>query len=101
MSDDLEFIPHDLVKPVQAHGEDVTVLKLRLPTGADMIRVGNPVRFDATADNPAATIQFDMPVLAKMIAHLAKVPTSTVDKLEPGDIIGIGWKLSGFFLPKG
>lgn len=101
MGEDTDSIVHDLAKPVQAHGEDVSSLKLRLPTGGDMIRIGNPVLFDATAENPAATIRFDMPILAKMIAHLAKVPTSTVDKLEPADIIGIGWKLSGFFLPKG
>jgi hypothetical protein len=92
-------IEYRLSEPIQAYGEEVTVIKLRKPTGGDLIRIGNPVLFYPHADPPK--IEHDMIKMVTMIARLSvpPIPTSSMDQLSTGDLVGIAWTLSPFFIP--
>ncbi|HEY2210275.1 MAG TPA: phage tail assembly protein [Bradyrhizobium sp.] len=92
-----ERIEYQLTEPINAYGEDVKVLKLRMPTGSDLIRVGNPVAFYPNAD--PVKIEHDMPKMVQMIARLSGVPSSSVERMNPRDLIGVAWVLSPFFIP--
>lgn len=87
-----------LSKPIPAHGEDVTELVFREPNGADIARCGNPVLI-----NPATVsiedVRFDEPKMNRMMAALAGVPLSTIEKLPGGDWQICAWTVAGFFLP--
>lgn len=89
-----------LSAPIPAHGKQITEIRCRTPTGGDMMRIGNPVTFNAFADEPERTIQIDPLVMGRMISHLAEIPTSAVERMAPGDFMKLGWKLAGFFLPR-
>lgn len=70
-----------LTQPVQAHGETITELRLRVPTGDDIHATGFPVMFrgdGATAVN--------VPAASALIARLAGVPLSTIRALAMPDI---------------
>lgn len=92
-----ETVRHALRKAVPAHGEDVRELTFRPPTGADIMKCGNPVTFDPFVE--PARVGFDDAKMAAMMATLAAVPPSAIGKLDPRDFVSIAWKLSGFFLP--
>lgn len=93
-SEDLEYT---LSKAISAYGESVTVLKLRKPTGADLVRIGNPVNFYPHAD--PIKIEHDMPKMVAMIARLSNIPSSSIEKIGPQDLIGLAWAISPFFIP--
>ena len=42
----------ELSKPIEAHGQQITKLVFREPTGRDLLNVGNPVIFDPISDPP-------------------------------------------------
>lgn len=82
----------DLLKPVEAHGETITRLVLRRPTGKDMRLCGNLFIFsgdggDSTINNAA---------VAKYITRLGDVPPSVVDALDGVDFMAAGLKISLF-----
>ena len=87
-----------LQKPIRAYDEMVSVLKLRKPTGADLIRVGNPVIFSPFADPPR--IEHDMSKVVAMVARLANVPSSSLEALDPQELTSLAWAISPFFVPK-
>ena len=93
-----EMIEYPLSEPINAYGEKTMVLKLRKPTGADLIRVGNPVVFYPHAD--PVKIEHDMPRMVQMISRLAGVPSSSVERMLPADLTGLAWTLSPFFIPR-
>ena len=93
-----DFIWVDLSKPVVGFDGEITTLKLRKPTGADIIRVGNPIQFDPISDPPK--ISFDYPVLSKMIARLGNIASISVEQMDPADLVGIGWTIAPNFLPR-
>lgn len=78
----LEF---PLSKAVEAHGEQVQVLVLREPTGADVLKFGLLEGFDAA--------QF-----APLVVKLASVPLSTVEAIPAKDVLRLGTVLSRFFV---
>lgn len=86
-----------LRKPINAYGEEITVLELRRPTGADLVRVGNPVKFTPHAEPPI--IEHDYVRVAAMVARLANVPSSSIERLEPDELTALAWGISPFFLP--
>lgn len=92
-----EKLSFALSRPVQAHGEDVSELSFREPTGSDIIAVGNPVVIDMASDPPK--ISHDERKLAAMLARLAEVPPSTIGKMAPQDFVGAGWLITPFFVP--
>jgi hypothetical protein len=92
-----ERIEYQLTEPINAYGEEVKVLKMRKPTGLDLIRIGNPVTFYPMIDPPR--IEHDMPKMVQMIARLSGVPSSSIERIDPRDLIGIAWLVSPFFIP--
>jgi hypothetical protein len=90
-------IEFPLDEPINAYGEELTVLKLRKPTGIDLIEIGNPVNF-----YPYATpvkIEHDMAKVQAMVARLANIPSSSVARIGPQDLVGLAWAISPFFIP--
>jgi hypothetical protein len=87
-----------LSKPVEAHGESLSVLRWREPTGGDIERAGIPVTLDFFGDKPA--IQFNEKKMSAMISVLCQVPPSSVKQLTAGDWQAIAWKLTRFFMPR-
>jgi hypothetical protein len=90
-------IEFPLSKPIIAYGDEVTVLKLRKPTGVDLIRIGNPVTFYPHLEPPK--IEHDMERVVAMVARLAGVPSSSLERLEPDELVGLAWAISPFFIP--
>jgi hypothetical protein len=87
-----------LRKPVPGgDGEDVSELKFREPTAADIERCGNPVLLDMASDPPK--ISFDSKSMSQMMALLATCPPSTIRRLHTRDWNSIAWRLASFFLP--
>ena len=98
MADEPEFIvEYVLSKPIKAFDEELAVIKLRMPTGADLIRVGNPVLFYPHAE--PIKIEHDMPKMVTMISRLSGIPVGSLERLSAEDLLGIAWSLSPFFIP--
>jgi len=88
---------HELEKPIQAHGEDVTTLTFREPTARDLLQVGNPVIFNMFANPPVVT--HDPVVMAAMLSRLGNVPPSSIEQLTTRDLIDCSWGITRFFMP--
>jgi hypothetical protein len=91
-------IEFPLSEPINAYGNKIEVLKLRKPTGVDLIEVGNPVNFYPYAD--PIKIEHDMPKVRSMLARLANIPSSSIDRIGPRDLVGLAWAISPFFIPE-
>jgi hypothetical protein len=84
-----------LATPVEAHGEEITVLRLRRPNAADLAECGMPFKMgqDGVIDlNPRAMMQ--------LAARLASVPPSTVGSMDISDFIALQGVLANFFAPR-
>jgi hypothetical protein len=90
-------IEYQLAEPINAYGEEIKVLKLRKPTGMDLIEIGNPVDFYPYAE--PVKVAHDMPKVRAMLARLANIPSSSVARLGPRDLVGLAWAISPFFIP--
>lgn len=90
----LEF---PLERPINAYGEEIKVLKLRKPTGADLVRIGNPVKFNPYVEPPQ--VEHDYTRVLAMVARLANVPSSSLERLDPEELTSLAWAISPFFLP--
>jgi Phage tail assembly chaperone proteins, E, or 41 or 14 len=95
---DPDHITVTLSTPINAYGEDVSVIKMRKPTGADLLRVGNPVEFDPISDPPK--ISHNMQRVQQMVARLANIPSSSLEKMATQDWVACAWAVTPFFLPK-
>lgn len=93
--DDKARVP--LSKPIEAHGEPISELVFREPTGGDIARCGNPVIYNPATES-IDDVRFDEAKMNKMIATLAGVPLSTVEKLPAHDWSICAWTIAGFFL---
>ena len=82
-----------LNQPVSAHGETISVLEFKEPTGKDVRELGYPYQM-----NQDESIKLQAHIIAKYIVKLANVPLSTVDQMSPGDLNSAGWLVAGFFL---
>lgn len=83
-----------LSRPIQAHGEEVTALTLREPTGKDLRIHGLPYR--ATQDGE---IVVDAGAMARLMVELAGVPLSSIDRLSAVDFQAVTGAIMGFFQP--
>jgi len=90
----LEF---KLSKPILSFGKQIDTLTLRKPTGADLIRIGNPVIFTPHVDPPR--VEHDMARVIAMVAKLSGVPSTSLETLDPADLVGLAWAISPFFMP--
>ena len=94
---DIDPLSYHLTKPIQAHGQDVTVLRWREPTAGDIERAGNPINIDLFSEQPRLT--FDERKMNNMISLLAQIPPSSVKMLSGSDWNTIAWKMVRFFMP--
>jgi hypothetical protein len=94
VADTINYTPS---KPIIAYGEKVVTLKMRRPTGEDLLAIGNPVKFSPYTDPP--TVEHDYKKVVAMVARLAKVPSSSLTDLDPEDLAGLAWTISPFFIP--
>lgn len=84
--------------PIEAHGESISELKLRAPTAADIIAVGNPISLDISTDPPRAEPNDKR--MAAMMARLADIPPSAIGQIGPNDFTGAIIKMLPFFVPR-
>ena len=95
---DNEF-QHTLTKPINAHGDEIKVLKWREPTAGDIERAGNPIVIDMfNFEQPR--VSFDEKKMSAMISVLCQIPPSSVKQLPSQDWTSVAWKLTGFFMPR-
>ncbi len=85
-----------LKRAVKAHGVEVTELELEEPTSKLVMELGYPyLAIDLGGGDPG--IELRPKVAGRYIMRLAKVPISTVETLDIGDLQAMhGW-LMGFF----
>jgi hypothetical protein len=81
-----------------AHGQKITELNFREPTGQDIGMCGVPCTLDFAVDPPR--VAFNAPEMSAMMSSLAAVPMSTINSLPAQDWINCAWKLSRFFVPR-
>jgi hypothetical protein len=84
-----------LSKPISAHGEQVVHLDFDEPSGSDLIKIGNPVDIDYET----GAVKTNHALMANYIAKLANIPPSSVEQIPTSDQIGIGLRISPFFMP--
>ena len=87
-----------LLKPIQAHGETVTELTFREPTGADITRNGFPFKIGQNIDG--AVKIFDAGVITRLISDLAGIPPSSVGQMGVLDYTRAMGEVVDFFLDK-
>jgi tail assembly chaperone E/41/14-like protein len=76
---------------LEAHGDKITELVFREPTGNDLVRYGSPIRLDLSMNES---------VMENQMVALANVPPSTIKKLKAKDWQTIAFELSArFFVP--
>jgi hypothetical protein len=93
----LKEITISLSVPVQAHGEMVSKLTFRRPTGGDIMALGDayPIHIDWTTGQ----IRPNPPAMGDMMSTLAQVPPSTIKALDAEDWSTCAHALMGFFPP--
>lgn len=86
-----------LAKPIQAHGEEVTELKLREPTGEDVEDCKGLPYFLEDGE----TILINTKTAMKYVSRCAEIPMGSVRQILPGDLNNLFWWVAGFFLNQG
>jgi hypothetical protein len=87
-----------LTKPIQAHGDEIKVLRWREPTGGDIERAGNPINIEMFGlEQPR--LSFDEKKMTAMISLLCAIPPSSVRQITASDWNSIAWRMVGFFMP--
>ncbi|HGW6102662.1 TPA: phage tail assembly protein [Citrobacter werkmanii] len=81
-----------LSKPIQAHGDEISVLELEVPSFEQMQKLGTPVKLDAAGDYTVNTA-----VALRYVPELAKVPPSSLKELGPYDLDSLCWAVWRFF----
>ena len=99
MADETEkfAVEYTLTTKIKAFDDEIGIIKLRTPNGADLIRVGNPVIFYPHAE--PVKIEHDMPKMVTMISRLSGIPVGSLERMSAEDLLGIAWSLSPFFIP--
>lgn len=91
----LREIVVDLLTPAQAHGDIYKQLKFRRPTGGDIMKLGElPIHFDRNGN-----VTINPGIMGQMMAILASVPPSTIERLDSEDWSTCAYRLVIFFVP--
>lgn len=85
-----------LSKSIQAHGEDVTELELREPTGEDVIAIGYPYLI-LIGDDDSQAMEIRPKIIARYVGKLAGIPPSAINKVTPGDFSRLTGAVMSFF----
>ncbi|ATM87003.1 MULTISPECIES: phage tail assembly protein [Yersinia] len=82
-----------LTAPITAHGEEVTEIEMRDPTGKDVREIGYPYQL-----NPDESVKLLSAAVCKYITRLGNIPPNAVDSMSPADLNLAGWAVARFFL---
>ncbi|EKN5124767.1 phage tail assembly protein [Yersinia enterocolitica] len=82
-----------LTAPITAHGEEITEIEMRDPTGKDVREIGYPYQL-----NPDESVKLLSAAVCKYITLLGNIPPSAVDSMSPADLNLAGWAVARFFL---
>ena len=85
-----------LSKPILAHGQEVTEITLKAPTGPQ-IRAARAFPYWTDGDNLMA---INTEAASRLLVACAAIPQSSVDQLAAVDRNRLYWELVGFFLNK-
>lgn len=85
-----------LSKPIAVHGEEVTELELREPTGEDVMALGYPYLI-IIGDGDEQAMELRPKVIARYVSRLAGIPPSSLNKVSPADFSGMTGAVMGFF----
>jgi hypothetical protein len=89
-----------LGKPLIAHGDEITELRFREPTAADIEACGSPVTIDFLNQSEPKMI-YETKAMFAMMSRLAAVPPSTIKSMRTKD-----WEYAAlalahrFFIPE-
>lgn len=83
----------ELSAPIQAHGEQVTKLDLKKPTGEQVCRLGLPYTMA-----PEGDVSINMKKVKGYLSELCAIPASSIEQMEPADLNNAAWQVAGFFL---
>lgn len=86
-----------LSKPIPAHAEEIDQIELRAPTPEDVMQVGLPTLLVPGSDGESVCVEVRVPVVAKYISRLGKVPPSTVKAMQLSDFEKCIGAVMGFF----
>jgi hypothetical protein len=71
-----------LVKPIIAHGDEVSELTFREPTAADIEACGSPIIFHLYAEEGQPKTRIEHKNMFAMMSRLAGVPPSTIKQMS-------------------
>jgi hypothetical protein len=83
-------------KPILAHGEEVSEIELREPTGKDVMELGFPYLV-IISDGDDQAIEVRAKVVGKYVSRLAGIPPSSLEKVSPEDFSMLMGVVLGFF----
>ena len=87
-----------LRKPVTMGSELVEEIKIREPNALDVIRNGNPVKFDGFSDQ--FQVAFDEVAVVKMLGALTNgLPRVVFERMNTNDFADLCWAIAPFFVP--
>lgn len=87
-------IEHPLLKPITAHGTEVTTVTLRRPTTKECKAIGRMPYWLADDNKPTP----NMGVIPDYLVVCLGIPESSVDQLDLVDLNKLTWAVIGFFL---
>jgi hypothetical protein len=88
---------HKLLKPIQAHGEEVTEITLREPTGQEILDIGFPYLIVIGEDENSQAMQIQAKTVGKYISKLAGIPPGSVGQLGGPDLSALMGEVLSFF----
>jgi len=87
-----------LSKPVHVHGDEVSELRFREPTGEDIMSVGSPIRIDALGKE--VKIRYETDEMSAMMCRLGTFTPSTLKEMTARDWENAALQLAHrFFIP--
>jgi len=86
----------DLIKPIQAHGKEISTLEFREPIGGDVAACGFPFRFTVNEDG-TQTISPEAAAITALIARLGNIPLSSARALDFRDWMTAMGEVFSFF----
>lgn len=85
-----------LSKPIKAHGEEITEIDLREPTGEDVIALGYPYLI-IIGDADEQAMELRPKVIARYVSRLGGIPPSSLNSVSPADFSGMTGVVMSFF----
>lgn len=93
MSEKTKFV---LSRAIKAHGQEVTELELREPTGDDVIEIGFPY-YILMPEGQSSGIEIKPRAVYSYISRLAGIPQSSAKQIALSDFAQLQGVVVGFF----